>query len=171
MKYPVVIRVGKAKGRFKYARRLVEIMAKKKSVDLPDWAKSMWEDMGSPELEGLNPVYNGDLLERRQGLRRDDFVELHLNVQAFADPEDAHVRGRLISSGKSSLEILTDEGRCIFISREVIVKMELIAHTRPAYIDDKELLAFEREDMKRRSKLHEKVEKETKGNDDSHLWG
>ena len=45
--------------------------------------------------------------------------------------------------------------------------MELIAHTRPAYIDDKELLAFEREDMKRRSKLHEKVEKETKGNDDS----
>jgi len=25
--------------------------------------------------------------------------------------------------------------------------------------------------MKRRSKLHEKVEKETKGNDDSHLWG
>jgi len=25
--------------------------------------------------------------------------------------------------------------------------------------------------MKRRSKLHEKVEKETKGDDDSHLWG
>ena len=51
------------------------------------------------------------------------------------------------------------------------MKMVLVAHTRPAYIDDKELLAFEREDMKRRSKLHEKVEKETKGNDDSHLWG
>ena len=94
-------------------------------------------------------------------------MELHLNVQAFSDPEDAHIRGRLISSGKSSLEILTEDGRCVFISREVIVKMELIAHTRPAYIDDKELLAFEREDMKRRSKLHEKVEKETKGNDDS----
>ena len=43
--------------------------------------------------------------------------------------------------------------------------------TRPAYIDDKELLAFEREDMKRRSTLHEKVEKETTGNDDAHLWG
>ena len=146
-------------------------MAKKKGTSLPDWAKSMWEQMGSPELEGLDPIYNGDLLERRQGIRRDDFVELHLNVQVFSDPEDAHVRGRLISSGKSSLEILTEEGRCVFISREVIVKMELIAHTRPAYIDDKELLAFEREDMKRRSKLHEKVEKETKGNDDSHLWG
>ena len=171
MKYPVVKRVGKAKGRFKYARRLVESMAKKKSVDLPDWAKSMWEDMGSPELEGLNPVYNGDLLERRQGLRRDDFVELHLNVQAFSDPEDAHVRGRLISSGKSSLEILTDEGRCIFISREVIVKMELIAHTRPAYIDDEELLRFERRDQKRRSSLHETAERKAEGKDDSHLWG
>ena len=144
---------------------------KKKSVDLPDWAKPMWEAMGSPELDGLTPVHNGDLLERRQGLRRDDFVEIHLNAQAFADPEKAFVRGRLVSSGKTSLEILTDEGRCEFISREVIVKMVLVAHTRPAYIDDKELLAFEREDMKRRSKLHEKVEKETKGNDDSHLWG
>ncbi len=146
-------------------------MAKKKSVDLPDWAKSMWEEMGSPKLEGLRSIHHGDLLERRQGLRRDDFVEVHLDVQAFANPEDAFVRGRLISSGKTSLEILTEDGRCEFISRDVIVKMVLVAHTRPAYIDDEELLAFEREDMKRRSKLHEKVEKETKGNDDSHLWG
>ena len=35
----------------------------------------------------------------------------------------------------------------------------------------KNCFCLEREDMKRRSKLHEKVEKETKGNDDSHLWG
>jgi len=146
-------------------------MAKKGTVTLPDWAKPMWKDMGSPELEGLNPVHNGDLLERRQGLRRDDFVEILMNVQAFANPEDAVLRGRLISSGKSSLEILDEDGKSHFISREVIVRVQLIAHTRPAYIDDKELLAFEREDMKRRSKLHEKVEKETTGNDDSHLWG
>jgi RNase P/RNase MRP subunit p29 len=146
-------------------------MAKKKGIDLPNWAKVMWEDMGSPELEGLEAVHNGDLLERRQGLRRDDFIEIHMNVQAFANPEDAYIRGRLISSGKSSLEILTEDGRCHFISREVIVRLTLIAHTRPAYIDDKELLAFEREDMKRRSQLHEKVEKETTGDDDGHLWG
>jgi RNase P/RNase MRP subunit p29 len=131
----------------------------------------MWKNMGSPELEGLEAIHDGDLLERRQGLRRDDFVEIHLNVQAFANPEDAYVRGRLIASGKNSLEVLTEEGTCEFISRDAIVKMVLVAHTRPAYIDDKELLAYEREDMKRRSKLHEKVEKETKGNDDSHLWG
>lgn len=171
MKYPVIEAIRLAKVRFMYARRVVASMAKKKSVELPDWAKSMWEDMGSPKLEGLKSIHNGDLLERRQGLRRDDFVEIHLDVQAFAQPEEAFVRGRLISSGKSSIEILTDDGRCEFISRDVIVKMVLVAHTRPAYIDDKELLAFEREDMKRRSKLHEKVEKETKGNDDSHLWG
>ena len=131
----------------------------------------MWKDMGSPTLEGLEPVHNGDLMERRQGLRRDDFIEVQMNVQAFANPEDAVLRGRLISSGKSSLEILGEDGQCHFISREVIVRVVLVAHTRPAYIDDKELLAFEREDMKRRSKLHEKVEKETTGNDDSHLWG
>ena len=146
-------------------------MAKKGGVDLPDWANAMWKDMGSPTLEGLEPVHNGDLMERRQGLRRDDFIEVQMNVQAFANPEDAVLRGRLISSGKSSLEILGEDGQCHFISREVIVHVVLVAHTRPAYIDDKELLAFEREDMKRRSKLHEKVEKETTGNDDSHLWG
>ena len=126
-------------------------MAKKKqAVDLPGWAKSMWEDMGSPELDGLRPVHSGDLLDRREGLRRDDFVEIHLNVQAFADPDHAFVRGRLLSSGKSSIEILTEEGQSEFIARDVIVMMVLVAHTRPAYIDDKELLAFEREDMKRR---------------------
>ena len=90
------------------------------------------------------------------------------NAQAFNNPEDAFVRGRLLSSGKNSLEILTEEGTA-FHRRDVIVKMVLVAHTRPAYIDDKELLALNARDMKRRSKLHEKVEKETKGNDDSHL--
>ena len=171
MNYPVLKRLGKPKGEVQVRSPVGASMAKKNRVTLPDWAKSMWEDMGSPKLEDLKSVHTGDLLERRQGLRRDDLVELHLNVQAFANPEDAYIRGRLISSGKTSLEILTDDGQCEFISREVIVKMVLVAHTRPAYIDDKELLAFEREDMKRRSKLHEKVEKETKGNDDSHLWG
>ena len=54
-----------------------------------------------------------------------------------------------MSSGKTSIEILTDEGTIVYVARDVIVKITLIAHTRPAYIDDKELLAFERADMKR----------------------
>ncbi len=147
-------------------------MAKKKTgIELPTWAQSMWKDLGSPKLEDMTSVHNGDLLERRHGLRKDDFIEVHMNVQAFSEPAHAFIRGRLLSSGKTSLEVLGDDGRSHFIARDIIVRIVLVAHTRPAYIDDQELLAYEREDMKRRSTLHEKVEKQTKGNDDSHLWG
>ena len=90
----------------------------------------------------------------------------------MVEGESNTIKGRLLSSGKTSIEVLTQSGDIIYLARDVIVKITLIAHTRPAYIDDKELLAFEREDMKRRSSLHEKVEKEVKGRqDDSHLWG
>jgi hypothetical protein len=139
--------------------------------DLPDWAKKMWKDLGSPDISELQSVHTGDLMERRHGLRKDDLVEVQLDARALRDDDPTWVRGRLLSSGKSSLEILTSEGEHSYIAREVIVKIVLIAHTRPAYIDDKELLEFERADQKRRTNLHEKVEKKTKGNDDSHLWG
>ncbi len=139
--------------------------------DLPDWARSMWEELGSPDLSELQSVHTGDLMERRHGLRKDDLVEIQLDARAFREDDETWVRGRLLSSGKSSLEILTSDGEHAYIARDVIVKIVLVAHTRPAYIDDKDLLEFEREDQKRRTNLHEKVEKKTKGNDDSHLWG
>ncbi|MGB1475869.1 MAG: hypothetical protein ACPG73_06690 [Candidatus Poseidoniaceae archaeon] len=139
--------------------------------DLPDWAKKMWKDLGSPDISELQSVHTGDLMERRHGLRKDDLVEVQLDARALRGDDPTWVKGRLLSSGKSSLEILTAEGEHSYIAREVIVKIVLIAHTRPAYIDDKELLEFERADQKRRTNLHEKVEKKTKGNDDSHLWG
>ena len=139
--------------------------------DLPDWAKKMWKDLGSPNITELQSVHTGDLMERRHGLRKDDLVEVQLDARALRDDDPTWIKGRLLSSGKSSLEILTAEGEHSYIAREVIVKIVLIAHTRPAYIDDKELLEFERADQKRRTNLHEKVEKKTKGNDDSHLWG
>lgn len=139
--------------------------------DLPDWAQSMWEELGSPDLSEIESVHTGDLMERRHGLRKDDFVEIQLDARSLRDDDENWVRGRLLSSGKSSIELLTANGEHVYLAREVIVKVVLIAHTRPAYIDDKELLEFERADQKRRSNLHEKVEKKTKGNDDSHLWG
>lgn len=139
--------------------------------DLPDWAKSMWEELGSPNIEDLESKHTGELLERRHGLRKDDFVEIQIDARALRDDDDSWLRGRLLSSGKTSIEILTEEGRHVYLARDVIVKVILVAHTRPAYIDDKELLEFERDDHKRRSNLHEKVEKESKGSDDSHLWG
>ena len=139
--------------------------------DLPDWARSMWEELGSPDLSELQSVHTGDLMERRHGLRKDDLVEIQLDARAFREDDETWVRGRLLSSGKSSLEILTSDGEHAYIARDVIVKIVLVAHTRPAYIDDKDLLEFERAGQKRRTNLHEKVEKKTKGNDDSHLWG
>ena len=147
-------------------------MAKKsKTFELPEWAIGLWNDLGSPSLEDLQGVLHGDLLERRNGLRRDDLVEILIDARALIPDAEPWVRGRLISSGKTSLEILDGDGVQRFIARDTIVQIVLVAHMRPAYIDDKELLAFEREDMKRRSTLHEKVEKETAGNDDAHLWG
>jgi hypothetical protein len=147
-------------------------MAKKKpSFQLPDWALPIWEDMGSPNLSEVQAILHGDLLDRRNGLRKDDIVEILLDARAFTDGVDTRIRGVLLSTGKGSLEVLVDDGSRQFISRDVIVKITLIAHTRPAYIDDEELLSFEREDMKRRSKLHERVEKESTGDTDSHLWG
>lgn len=127
--------------------------------------------MGSPNLSEVQATLHGDLLERRNGLRKDDIVEILLDARAFTDGADIMIRGVLLSTGKGSLEVLVDDGTRQFISRDVIVKITLIAHTRPAYIDDQELLSFEREDMKRRSKLHERVEKESAGDTDSHLWG
>jgi len=140
-------------------------------ADLPDWAEGMWKELGSPDLDEMESIHTGDLLERRHGLRKDDFVEVQIDARALRDDDETWIRGRLLSSGKSSIEILTEDGKQIFLARDVIVKVVLVAHTRPAYIDDKELLEFERDDHKRRSNLHEKVEKKSKGNDDSHLWG
>ncbi len=140
-------------------------------ADLPDWAQKLLEDLGSPDISDLQSVHTGDLMERRHGLRKDDIVEIQLDARALRDTDSTWIKGRLLSSGKSSLEILTVDGEHSYIAREVIVQIVLIAHTRPAYIDDKELLEFERADQKRRTNLHEKVEKKTKGNDDSHLWG
>ena len=140
-------------------------------ADLPEWAEGMWKELGSPDLDEMESIHTGDLLERRHGLRKDDFVEIQIDARALRDDDETWIRGRLLSSGKTSIEVLTEDGKQIFLARDVIVKVVLVAHTRPAYIDDKELLEFERDDHKRRSNLHEKVEKKSKGNDDSHLWG
>ncbi len=138
---------------------------------LPAWAKEMWEELGSPEIHDIGAVTSGDLLNRRYGLRRDDLVEMLLDARALPEGMDPWMRGRLVSSGKMTVELLVQDGKLHYISRDVIVEVILVAHMRPAYLDDKELLAFEREDMKRRNKLNEKVEKEGEGRDDTHLWG
>ena len=146
-------------------------MAKKGKVEVPDWAEKMLKQMGSPKIEDFVSVVKGDLLERRHGLRRDDIISIQLDSRSLRDDDQHIMRGRLLSSGKTSIELLDEDGIHQYIARDVIVKITLICHTRPAYIDDSELLTFERADMKRRNKLHETVEKKTNKSDDSHLWG
>lgn len=146
-------------------------MAKKGKVEVPDWAEKILKQMGSPKIEDFVSVVKGDLLERRHGLRRDDIISIQLDSRSLRDDDEHIMRGRLLSSGKTSIELLDEDGTHQYIARDVIVKITLICHTRPAYIDDSELLTFERADMKRRNKLHETVEKKTNKSDDSHLWG
>ena len=76
-------------------------------ADLPEWAKSMWEELGSPDLDELKSVHSGDLMERRHGLRKDDLVEIQMDARALREGEETWIRGRLLSSGKSSIELLT----------------------------------------------------------------
>ena len=139
------------------------------SPDLPDWALSIWETLGKPEV--CEDVLTGPLLDRRAGMRRDDLVEVLLDARSLPKGAEEWVRGRLIGTNKMSVEVLDTDGVYRYIARDVIVEVRLVAHMRPAYIDDEELLKFEREDQKRRTKIHEEVEKKTKGGDDDHLWG
>ncbi|MED5496652.1 MAG: hypothetical protein VX872_03720, partial [Candidatus Thermoplasmatota archaeon] len=71
---------------------------KSNKVDLPDWAIGLWNDLGSPSLDKLQGVHSGDLLERRNGLRRDDLIEILIDARALIPDSDPWVRGRLISS-------------------------------------------------------------------------
>ena len=51
------------------------------------------------------------------------------------------------------------------------MEVRLVTHLRQSYIEDKELMTFEKEDMRRRSNMHEEAERSADGSDDSHLWG
>ena len=141
------------------------------SPEMPDWAVSIWETLGRPDITECQDVLTGPLLDRRAGLRRDDLVEILLDARAMNEEAELWVRGRMVGMNKSSVEILDTDGVYRYIARDVIVELRLIAHMRPAYIDDDELLEFEREDQRRRTKIHESVEKKTNGTDDDHLWG
>lgn len=75
-------------------------MAKKSSqIELPKWATNLWKELGSPDLDSIQGITSGDLLERRNGLRRDDIVEIQIDARAFLTDSEQWIRGRLISSG------------------------------------------------------------------------
>ena len=51
------------------------------SPDLPEWALSIWESLGKPDVS--EDVLTGPLLDRRAGMRRDDLVEVLLDARSL----------------------------------------------------------------------------------------
>ena len=139
--------------------------------DLPGWARRIHEQYGSPDLTDLNDVFHGPLINRKPGLRKDDIIEVLLDARALPDKADPWMRGMLIGTSRSAVEILDEGGEFRSIARDVIVEVRLITHLRQSYIEDRELMTFEKEDMRRRSNMHEEAERSADGSDDSHLWG
>ncbi|MED5398645.1 MAG: hypothetical protein VYD41_04885 [Candidatus Thermoplasmatota archaeon] len=138
--------------------------------DLPDWARRFYEDYGSPDLDSLDDVFHGPLMDRKSGLRRDDIIEILLDRRMLPDDKDPFVRGMLVGTNRNSIDILDQNGDFRSIARDVIVEVRLVTHLRRTYIEDKELLKFEKDDIRRRSEMHEKAEKTSDGYE-SNLWG
>ena len=138
---------------------------------VPDWAIDLYKSYGSPDLSTHNDVYVGPLIGRKSGLRKDDIVEMVIDARAVREEQQNVIRGMLISTGRSSIDLLDEDGSFRSFSRDVVVEIRLIAHMRPQYIDDDELLYFEREDMRRRTSVSEQAERKADGHDDSHVWG
>jgi len=139
--------------------------------DYPDWAMAELDKMGITDVSDFQDILYGPIADRKAGLRRDDLVEILLDSRSLNGEMDPWIRGRLISSHKSSLEIIDSEGRFRALAREVIVEIRLITHTRPPYIDDEELMTFERAEARRRNEIQEQVEKRASNSHENHQWG
>ena len=144
-----------------------------KRIDsLPEWAMRFAEEYGAKDLDDRNDVFFGPLIDRRSGLRKDDLIKLLIDARALRAEEDPWVRGMLLATSRNAVEMLDENGEYRSIARDVIVEVRLVTHLRKPYIDDDELLTFEKEDMRRRSNVHEQAERQADGgSDDSHLWG
>ena len=137
---------------------------------LPEWAKRFAEEYGAKNLDDRNDVFFGPLIDRRSGLRKDDLIKLLIDARALRAEEDPWVRGMLLATSRNAVEMLDENGEYRSIARDVIVEVRLVTHLRKPYIEDDELLTFEKEDMRRRSNVHEQAERQADGgSDDSHL--
>ena len=144
----------------------------KRIRDLPAWGKRFAEEYGAEDLDGREDVFFGPLIDRRSGLRKDDLIELLIDARALRADDDPWVRGMLLATSRNAVEMLDEFGQYRSIARDVIVEVRLVTHLRKPYIEDDELLTFEKEDIRRRSNVHEQAERQADGgSDDSHLWG
>ena len=133
---------------------------------LPEWAKRFAEEYGAKDLDDRNDVFFGPLIDRRSGLRKDDLIKLLIDARALRAEEDPWVRGMLLATSRNAVEMLDENGEYRSIARDVIVEVRLVTHLRKPYIEDDELLTFEKEDMRRRSNVHEQAERQADGGSD-----
>ena len=138
--------------------------------DLPEWATKIHQEYGEPKLSELRDVFLGPLIGRKSGLRKDDLIEILLDSRALPRNTEPYVRGMLVGTSRNVIEIWDENGDFRSIARDVIVQLRLITHLRKPYIEDKELLTFEKEEIRRRSNLHEEAERKVDGRDDNHVW-
>lgn len=137
---------------------------------LPEWARRMYVENGSPDLNENKDNFHGALIDRKHGLRKDDLIEITIDNRVLTKDEDRKVGGMLIGTTRNSVDILDSNGDFISIARDVIVQIKIIAHLRKPYLEDDELLTFEKEDMRRRANIQEKAEKNIEGRRDGHIW-
>ena len=137
---------------------------------LPDWARQIYEKHGSPNLKNTVDVFHGPLIDRRYGLRKDDLVEIIIDNRVLKNGESNRIGGMLIGTSRNSVDILDNNGDFRAISRDVIIEIKLVIHMRRTYLEDEELLKFEKEDIKRRTNVQEMAEKQAEGRIDSHIW-
>ena len=138
--------------------------------DLPEWATRIHQEYGEPKLSELKDIFLGPLVGRKSGLRKDDLVEILLDSRALPDNSDTYIRGMLVGTSRNVIEVWDENGDFRSIARDIIVQLRLITHLRKPYIEDKELLTFEKEEIRRRSNLHEEAERQVDGRDDNHVW-
>ncbi len=142
----------------------------KEETNLPDWANKIYEKHGSPELIDTKDIFHGALIDRRYGLRKDDLVEIVINKLVLNKDQNNVARGMLIGTSRNSVDILDEDGIFRSIGRENIVEIRLVSHMRKTYLEDEELLKFEKEDIRRRTNVQEQAEKQAEGQRDSHIW-
>ena len=110
------------------------------------------------------------MIDRRYGLRKDDLVEIVINKLVLNKDQNNVARGMLIGTSRNSVDILDEDGIFRSIGRENIVEIRLVSHMRKTYLEDEELLKFEKEDIRRRTNVQEQAEKQAEGQRDSHIW-
>ena len=98
-------------------------------------------------------------------------IEMLLDRRMLPDDRDPWVRGMMVGGRSSSIDVLDENGEFRSISRDAIVEVRLVTHLRKTYIEDEELLKFEKDDMKRRSEVHEMAEKTSEGHGNNLSWG